>query len=517
MSSTDTFNGLFYPYKYGTSKYGTLDKNSLPTKHEDIIGYEGSLFIEIVNRFGNTIDRWYFQQEKKNNLIIKFNFRSEGAGEIKFYNLNKRIMAGDILIYTLNGITRYKGIFLNNVSLDSQTGRLGYIASPLKRQPVTLKLYNRPVLEAITAVFENVGSKTGIKFDPDLIDTGAVDPITIDYKCTPAWEVLQDINKFCSGRYIGVTTDLFFYMRKEKKSEYDFLFYNENPAYQKIDFPDNDYSRAKYTRAEVWRNSVKIGDVGASKDFPPLEIEKYMPVTWGKLTPPDVLSDNEALRWSYGKLKETTKPRQDIKITGVDKRYSPQKGDYVFIQSQRKRGYYTLIDIPLRGVYGWTAAKVTPKGGYYGETCIEIFDSSDTTFYDFGTQTSFYKQEYIGFWLKGNRENILKIGVGKTRDTIEYSEHYVYSDEWIFINFPVSIEFRFLSFKKVNNFTNPIIIDEIGILAYSFTTASKQVKLVRDSLSKHGLRIDIECGTNSDDLNEDFAELEEKIRVIKES
>jgi hypothetical protein len=488
-------------------------------------------FFQIYGRDGGLKKVWYYNQDSDTpamSLKIEVTKNGSGAGNLKLAYLDFPIQVEDIIIVFIGGEIFYKGFFENDVDVSAPVGIIAPKSKRFKEILYTGSFILEDPRDILETVVSATASETGINWDTNKVDfEDPLDPVTIDYADESVYSIVNEMVDRGFNKYWGVDTEDDFFIRESQPTNVVQTFYlGENPVYGGIDVKES-YRRIKMTEAAVYAKRTvtisgeevtqtePIGTVGTGGAYPVLELRKKFRKIQGKLTAPEVLtSDTAVLDWAYGRLTEKeAKVRKTIKLTDFDIiNNTLSVGDTIIVEDTDK---LTILDLDITdSLVNWSNATIGT--GRFQNDAIVLSSSTDG-YYDLKDCTKWYRQEQIGFFIKGTTDQQIQIALSDNPTPLS-SEFKTISlrSTGVFDFYKLDLtsnqEFRFIVFKVTGV---DITLDEINILCYNRTKHTDEVSSIMINFMPAKVQATIKLGDLIDEESYEMFERDRKIRILE--
>lgn len=369
--------------------------------------------VDIFHKSGGKKKSFFVGQDDSPLIGINFenNLKGCGAGSLTFSNLDFPIDADDYVLIYFKGTLYYRGIV--DITPDPKGGECTLIPAwnrfdkTLHNEAFTTKT----IAQIMQTVIEAHDQDTGILWNALLVDTGSSTTYTITYSYENITKIFDDlVDGRLSGRHWGVDKDNYFFCLPLGTSVADVLYYGDKPAYTDITV-ERDYQGIEATRYQVFKKTsavagtaTRIGQVGYSAPYPPLEIEKLVKIKEDRITAPEVLSDTLALDWAYAKLG-IQQVKETITLNNVDlDRYEPTIGDKITAQDVQNNVLYTIVNCD--STTGWTSnCSLDTTDFCEGTASIKatLTTIGQIMTYTFTGQKIYYYPEKLGMMIKSTQ------------------------------------------------------------------------------------------------------------------
>lgn len=522
------FNNDLKPQYIGGSFIGSLNFRTGIIVDTEIVVPLLQTFFQIYGSDGGLKKTWYYNQDSTTpamDLKIEITKNGSGAGSLKLAFLDFSINVEDEIRVLSGGSVIYKGFFENEVDVSEPVGKI----SPLSKRFKELTFTGSFTLESPQDILENVitttASDTGISYNSSKVDfPDLLDPVTIDYQDIKIQDIINEMVDRGLNKYWGVDTDDEFFVKESNTTTpTQKIYLGENPRYGNIKVKI-DYSKIRMTEAGVYAKRTKtisgenvsvteyIGDVGTGGSYPVLSIRDKVRKIRGKLTAPDILPDDtDVLNWAYGRLTEKEAiVRETVTLSDYDYiNYPLTIGETIQVEDQDK---LTILNTNItNSVTNWTG--VTLSTGRYDNNAVQIVSSG---IYDYQYITQFYKQQKMGFFIKGEVDQQIRIAMSETPTplTSEYTNIVINSTGvFSFYNISYTNSFRYIVIEVITG--NPIIIDEINTLCYHRTQHIQEVSSVTLQYQPEKIKATVKLGDLIEEESFETFELNRKIRILE--
>lgn len=531
---TTNFKDRFYGVEY----YGVIQFYEIPIQSNPIIitPYFTTL-LELRTKEGGLKKQWYYTQDRNNpieSIAIEMTNRGCGICKVQFSELMFPIDASDIVRIRLEGSIVYEGIVDNDVDISNPI----LIASPLWKRLDELLFTGTfttgtTIMTILQTVIEAVDSDSGINWNAAKVTLVGTPPtLAVEYLDTVASEILNSMVDLAGEmHYWGVDTDRDFFVKRYDETDpivYS-LYSKDRSIYEKVTITE-DYSKIEMTEAVVYKknettgDASKVGSVGdaGNIDYPPLDIAKKLRRKVGKLTASEYILDETALKWGYESLKKQAQKALTVKISDIDvSQYLPKPDDFVLVEGDFDKCMVTIIECDATtestGLTGsWTNCSAVSSQGKDENNAIKLFNSGTSdSYFDFGRSVRFYKQERVGFFIRGAVDTVIEVAFSDstTPDADEYFKFAIADDSLLsYYDFEVDFPFRYVYFKYV---ADDIYIDDVQVFCESKRQVQTALKKVSLKWTSDGIKCDAEGGNISNPETEQMEKLNSKIKILE--
>ncbi|MCP4336467.1 MAG: hypothetical protein GY679_01290 [Mycoplasma sp.] len=525
------FNSDLRPNFVGVVFAGSLNFRTGEVLEPTIITPFLQTFFQIYGRDGGLKKVWYYNQDSDSpamSLKIEVTKNGSGSGTLKLAYLDFPIFVEDIIVVFIGGEIFYKGFFENDVDVSEPTGKISPVSKRLKEILYTGTFTLDDPRDILESVITATASETGISWNNAKVDfEDALDPVTIEYQAESVYSIVDEMVDRGFNKFWGVDTeDDFFVEEAQTTIPTQTLYLGENPKYGGIKVKE-DYGKIKMTEAAVYAKRTVtisgeevtqtelIGTVGTGGAYPVLDLRKKFRKIQGKLTAPEVLtSDTAVLNWAYGRLTEREAiVRKTITLKDYDiVNYPLSVGDTIKVEDKDK---LTILDLDVtESLLNWSGVTLSVGGGRFSNDAISVTSG----YYDLKDCTKWYRQESIGFFMKGLTDQVVNIYLSenptpttseKTTIVLRTTGTYGYYS----INLNRFQEFRYIIFDVQ---TGPdIIVDSISTFCYHRLQHTEQVSSITVEYQPAQVKSTVKLGDLIDDESYDSFVMDRKIRILE--
>jgi len=516
---------------YGIEFFGVFQFYTVPDPINVVVitPYYTTL-LELRTKEGGLKKQWFYNQDADNPIeTIDIEISEKGFGVCKavFSDLMFPIDASDIVRLLFGGNPVYEGIVDNDVDVSNPI----MVASPFwKRLDECTFTATYGAGTGIKEIMEDLitalQSQTGIIWNTAKVNVGDAPPVlTVVYADSLARDTIDSLVEMAGASYYwGVDSDREFFVKNYVETgDPVHKFYSMDEAeFEKVNIQE-DYSKVEMTEAVVYKKvdgggeAVLVGRVGNAGNitYPELDIVKKIRPKVGKITACEYLQDATALLWAYEYLKKQSRDIETVKIDNIDiEKYSPVVGDRILAEDDFKKAMYVAIDCD--STTGWTNVSVVSAQGKDEEDAIKLFlDGSNNSYYDFGRAIQYYKQEKIGFYIRGALNTVIEVACSSslTPSADEWIKFAISDDSLLsYKDFDFQDEFQYIHFKYVSG---DIYIDNIQVFCETKRQITTTVKNIKMKWDTNGVRCDLSCGNIKNPETDSFNKLNRKIRILE--
>lgn len=389
---------------------------------------------------------------------------------------------------------------------------------------------------AISSILADSNDVTGISYNAFKIGLSSTDTVTINYDYTPVKQIFDEMINTFDGKYYGVDSINEMFITTYSTTITRTLYNDDSPGFSDVQVKIDD-TKIKITRAQVFQRStatnsnVRLGQVGYGGSYPAFtEVEQRTGIKEGKITVPPSLSSGDALNYAYQQIRAGAVVNTNVNIKSLDyDRYPVAVGEYIRVYQPLAIAWQTIIDCD--SVTGWNSVQLSTSIMKRGTGSIQV--STAISSYEWESKKFWPNIKKIGFFMYSNNYgNILNVTLNSfsgysaglysagsysmstslTSSSLNIS--YFTPNTWQWIEIPTTWQdWDQISFQALS--TDTILIDDVSIYGYVKNYYDVNVKEIKFNFNNN--LVDVTAGYYDQGLNDDFFELEKKVKLLEET